>query len=186
MKKTAILFLTASSLILTACSNTAMQEQNADKTAMARNKVNFQLPPSQKWDLVSVEQDANGYAKSYRSVGAKGLSADQSFYINYGKNIRTPLLESMHEVVGSLASTGCKHTDAKRVKLDKNILIFTASANQCMSGRSISQTFKVFNMNDGQYSIVYSANPNAVPNKTRQQMKSVVMNATISPINGRA
>lgn len=181
MKKMAMMFLAAFCLALTACSNNV--GQGSAKTPIAKNKVNFQLPASQKWDLVSVEQDANGYAKSYRSAAAKGLAADQSFYINYGHNIKTPLLESMHEVVGSLASTGCKHTGSRIVKLDKNTLIFTASADRCMSGRSVWQVFKVFNMTDGQYSIVYSANPQVVASKTRQQMKNVVMHATISPIS---
>jgi hypothetical protein len=179
MKK---LFLAAFCLILTACSTNQEQGQSSANTAMAKNKVNFKLPSSQKWDLVSVEQDSNGYAKSYRSAFAKGPSSDQSFYINYGHGIKTPLLESMHEVVGSLASTGCKHTGSKMEKLGKDTLIFTASADHCMTGRSVWQVFKVFNMTDGQYSIVYSANPNVVPNKVRQQMKSVVANATISSL----
>lgn len=182
MKKIAFIVL-AASFILTGCSDNMGQGQSSRNTAMAKNKVNFRLPTSQKWDLVSVEQDANGYAKSYRSMAAKGLSADQSFYINYGRNIHTPLLESMNEVVGSLANTGCKRTGSKMEKLNKNTLIFTASADHCLSGRSIWQVFKVFNMEDGQYSIVYSANPNAVAVKTKQQMKAVVTNATISPIN---
>jgi len=182
MKKIVLMLLAAFCLILTGCSNKLEQGQSSANTSKAKNKVNFKLPASQKWDLVSVEQDANGYAKSYRSATAKGLSSDQSFYINYGHNIKTPLLESMHEVVGSLASTGCKHTSSKMEKLGKDILIFTASADHCMTGRPIWQVFKVFNMPDGQYSIVYSANPNVVPGKTRQQMKSVVTNATISPI----
>lgn len=177
MKKTVMAFL-ASCALLTGCSNHVGSAANTN-TAMAKNKVNFQLPTNQKWDLVSVEQDANGYAKSYRSATAKGLSADQSFYINYGRNIKTPLLQSMHEVVGSLSSTGCKHTSSKIVKLEKDQLIFIASADHCMSGRSVWQVFKVFNMTDGQYSIVYSANPNTVSNKTRQQMKNVVMSSTI-------
>lgn len=181
MKKVVLLLLATSCVILTACSNN-MGQGSSENTAMAKNKVNFKLPSSQKWDLVSVEQDANGYAKSYRSATARGLSADQSFYINYGHNIKTPLLESMHEVVGSLASTGCKHTSSKMERLGKNTLIFTTAADHCMSGRATWQVFKVFNMPDGQYSIVYSANPNAVPVKTRQQMKNVVMNATTSPI----
>jgi len=181
MKKMVMVFL-ASCALLTGCSNNVGLASANTNTAMAQNKVNFQLPTAQKWDLVSVEQDANGYAKSYRSEAAKGLSADQSFYINYGRNIKTPLLQSMHEVVGSLASTGCKHTTSKIVKLEKNQLIFTAAADHCMSGRSVWQVFKVFNMSDGQYSIVYSANPNTVSNKTRQQMKNVVINATIVPM----
>lgn len=181
MKKMVIVFL-ASCALLAGCSHNSGSVAANATVSMAKNKVNFQLPASQKWDLVSVEQDANGYAKSYRSAAARGLSADQSFYINYGHNIKTPLLQSMHEVVGSLASTGCKHSSSKIVKLEKNQLIFTATADHCMSGRSVWQVFKVFNMMDGQYSIVYSANPNTVPNKTREQMKAVVMNATIVPM----
>jgi hypothetical protein len=181
MKKSLMIGLVAGTLSLSGCTHMGQPDDSAN-TAMAKNKVNFRLPTTQKWDLVSVEQDANGYAKSYRSVSAKGLSADQSFYINFGRNIKTPLLESMHEVVGSMASTGCKHTDSKIIKLEKSSLIFAASANECMSGRSISQIFKVFNMNDGQYSIVYSANPRVVPVSTRDQMKTVVVSAKIMPL----
>ena len=170
----------ACSLILSACTN--MGQTGNGHVATAKNKVNFQLPKSQKWDLVSVEQDANGYAKSYRSRTARGLSADQSFYINYGHHIKTPLLESMNAVVGSLANTGCKSTHSKIIKLENNTLIFSASAEQCMSGRPVDQVFKVFNMQDGQYSIVYSANPKAVPVKTREAMRTVVTKANIVPL----
>ncbi|MEO8401938.1 MAG: hypothetical protein ABI597_09135 [Gammaproteobacteria bacterium] len=168
------------SVIALAISSCAELPQNANTSpSIAKNKVHFQLPPSQKWDLISVEQDANGYAKSYRSVSAKGLESDQSFYINFGRNIRTPLLESMHEVVGSMASTGCRRTTSKMLDLEKNSLVFIATANQCMAGRPVWQIFKVFNMQDGQYSIVYSANPGAVPIKTMQQMKTVVIKSNI-------
>jgi hypothetical protein len=180
MKKSLIIGWVACAFILSSCTN--MEQRASNNTAMATHKVNFQLPATQKWDLVSVEQDVNGYAKSYRSESAKGLSADQSFYINYGHNIKTPLLESMHEVVGSMASTGCKHTSSKIIKLEKNTLIFSASADECMSGRSIWQVFKVFNMNDGQYSIVYSANPNAIPANLREKMKAVVTSAKVVPL----
>lgn len=182
MKKIAITFLTAFCAFLTACSNNTEQGKSSANPAMAQNKVNFTLPASQKWALVSVEQDANGYAKSYRSRRAKGLSADQSFYINYGHNIKTPMAQSMHEVVDSLASTGCKKTNSKIEKSSENMLVFTATADQCPNGRPVLQVFKVFNMTDGQYSIVYSANPNAVSSKIRQQMKNVVTTATVSPM----
>ena len=180
MRKLLMGMVVANCLALAACSNTTGISTTENAT-MTKHKVNFQLPTSQRWDLVSVEQDANGYAKSYRSAQAKNTAADQSFYINYGRNIKTPLLESMHEVVGSLASTGCKQTSSKIVKLEKNILIFNAAADQCMSGRAMWQVFKVFNMQDGQYSIVYSANPKVVSAKIREQMKNVVMKATIIP-----
>jgi len=182
MKKIAILFLIAFCGFLTACSNHTEQGKSSANPAMAQNKVNFTLPASQKWVLVNVEQDANGYAKSYRSGRAKGLSADQSFYINYGRNIKTPLAQSMHEVVDSLASTGCKKTGSKIVKSNENMLVFIAKADRCPTGRPVFQVFKVFNMVDGQYSIVYSANPKAVSNKTRQQMENVVTTATVSPM----
>ncbi len=179
MRKFFISCIAVASMVLSACTT---MKQNDANVAMAKYKVNFKLPPSQKWDLVSVEQDANGYAKSYRSDAAKGLAADQSFYINYGHGIKTPVLTSMHEVVGSLSSTGCKRTHSQILKLDKNILIFNASADQCMSGRSVWQVFKVFNMEDGQYSIVYSANPRVVAVNKREQMKTVVMNSKIARI----
>ncbi|EKD54424.1 MAG: hypothetical protein ACD_60C00087G0036 [uncultured bacterium] len=163
-------------LMLFACSNMG---RNSDVTPPAKYKVSFNFPKHQQWDLVSVEQDANGYAKSYRSLSAKGMAKDQSFYINYGHNIETPMLASMNEVVGSMSNTGCKRTHSKIVSLNKNTLVFIASADECMSGRSIWQIFKVFNMQDGQYSIVYSGNPNAVPVSTMQQMKTVVMGAKI-------
>ncbi len=179
MKKLLIACLAACSFALFGCSNMG---QGTNNVAMAKHKVMFKLPASQKWDLVSVEQDSNGYAKSYRSIAAKGMAADQSFYINYGHNINTPLLESMHEVVGSMASTGCKQTSSKIIKLEKTTLIFSAYADQCMSGRPVWQIFKVFNMDDGQYSIVYSANPAAVSSKTKEQMKKVVMTSQIAPL----
>lgn len=183
MKKLMLLILTACSLVLTACSNNNPDPGSRSlNPAKAANKVNFRLPASEHWALVSVEQDANGYAKSYRSTTARGLSADQSFYINYGHNIKTPLLASMHEVTSSLANTGCKRIGSKIEKLNQNSLTFTATADQCTNGRPISQVFKVFNMQDGQYSIVYSANPRVVRIKDRQQMKNVVTQATISPL----
>ncbi len=181
MKRMATLFLATSCLLLTACSNDTTREASVDPVK-AINKVNFKLPANQKWALINDEQAANGYAKSYRAIYAKGICADQSFYINYGHSIKTPLKQSMQEVVKSLASSGCTNTRSKIEKSGPNMLIFTASADHCTAGRPVSQVFKVFNMADGQYSIVYSANPNAVPNKIRQQMKSVVEKAGISTV----
>lgn len=185
MKKWIVIFFATCGLLLNACSNNPIQNQNIthnNNASMAKYRVNFRLPKTQKWDLVSVEQDANGYAKSYRSASSRGVAADQSFYINYGRGIKTSLQASMHEVVSALGNTGCKRTDSKIITLNKNVLVFTASADQCMNGRTIWQVFKVFNMPDGQYSIVYSANPKAVPTKTREQMKTVVARATISAL----
>lgn len=179
MNKFLLSCIAVSCLMLTACAEMKARETHV---ANARYKVNFQIPKTQKWDLISVEQDANGYAKSYREANAKGVTADQSFYINYGHRIHTPLLASMNEVVGAMANTGCKQTGSKMLSLTKNTLIFTAFAEHCMSGRSISQIFKVFNMMDGQYSIVYSANSNVVPAQTIQQMRHVVISAKITPI----
>ncbi len=179
MRKLLVVYFAVCSLVLAGCSN---MSQSTNNTTMAKHKVIFKLPKSQKWDLVSVEQDSNGFAKSYRSASARGLSADQSFYINYGRNIRTPLLESMHEVVGSMASTGCKRTSSKIIKLEDSTLIFSAYADQCMSGRPVWQIFKVYNMDDGQYSIVYSENPAAVSTRTKDQMKAVVMKSKIVTI----
>lgn len=159
------------------CTHTVKEVSPANDS---KYRVSFNMPKSQKWDLVSVEQDAGGYAKSYRSTTAKGLAATQSFYINYGHNIKTPLLASMNEVESSIAATECSSKQTQVLRHDADSLIFTVSASRCSNGQALWQVFKVFNMPDGQYSIVYTANPNVVSATDRQQMKAVVTHAKIA------
>ena len=176
MARLLIALLMICGFMATGCTNTVKEVSPANDS---KYRVSFNMPKSQKWDLVSVEQDSEGYAKSYRSLTAKGLAANQSFYINYGRGIKTPLLASMNEVESSIAATECSQKQTHVVNHAVDSLIFTVSANQCSNGQALWQVFKVFNMPDGQYSIVYTANPKVVSTGNIQQMKTVVTRARI-------
>ncbi len=162
--------------MMAACTNTTKEIKPANDS---KYRITFKMPKTQRWELVSVEQDSVGYAKSYRAQHVTGLAAEQSFYLNYGHNIKTPLLASMNEVESSIAATECQKKETRIIKQHDNSLTFMVSADKCSNGHALWQVFKVFNMPDGQYSIVYTANSKVVPKSVIQEMKTVVTQAQI-------
>jgi len=53
--------------------------------------------------------------------------------------------------------------------------------DHCNNGKSLRQTFKVFNMPDGQYSILYAADPSIVSQETILKMNITIESAKIVP-----
>lgn len=175
MKKIFLGIMLATSLILSACKTAPLDTSAA---AAAKYKIVFQQPKTMHWDLAAVEQDREGYAKVYHASGATELAADQSLTVNYGHHLRVPLLVSLHDVVHSLQDMGCQNVQPHILQKKRHSIIFKVTAEQC-AGRSMQQTFKVFNMADGQYSIVYAANVKTVAPETQHTLQQVVMTAKI-------
>lgn len=161
---------------LTAFTATGFAETNL----ISEYKIVYQTPAT-SWKLANHQQDADGYTFQYQPPTAN--TNFQSITINYGKGIQIPLKDSMHQVVSEMNTTDCQRKESDVIKQDQRTLVFRTSLAECSNGKSLVQIFKVFNMPDGQYSIVYSADSqsNSIPDMLK--MQSLIEAATLSPIH---
>lgn len=141
----------------------------------------FNPPHASEWQLVQNEFDARGYARTYALQKVENAQ-DQNVTISYGRFIKTSLKGSMKEVVDNIKQTQCKQQQVKTIQSKKDSLVFSTAINQCRNGKALHQIFKVFNMPDGQYSIIYTANPQKISTKTIAQMQQAVVAAKLVPI----
>lgn len=137
--------------------------------------IDYSLPSTMQTRVLNNEQDVGGYVKTYIVQGAGILS------INYGKNIKASLKDSMQQVINVMAKTNCKVRDTKILKEEPTMLMFSTTMDQCANGKSLRQIFKVFNMPDGQYSILYATEPKVVSADAVKKMEEVIQSAKIVP-----
>ena len=135
--------------------------------------IDILLPTYMQWTLYKDNKDVSGYTKIYLPQKANNMS-DQNITVNYSKDVQTSLKDSMQEVVNALDNTDCKVQDTKILtKLNKSI-VFTVALDQCANNKSAIQVFKIFNTEDGQYSIIYSADLTVTDQDTVNKMKSTI------------
>lgn len=146
--------------------------------ATAFHQIVFKAPHDMPWKLSKERHEKLGYIKMYIPKTAQNDKV-QALTINYGRGIKTPLKNSMQEVLNVIAVSDCQHKDSKIIKKQHNMLIFSVSMDHCLNGKSLLQIFKVFNANDGQYSILYTADQNLVPPRTLRKMQAVIENAKL-------
>lgn len=180
MKQIKTPFFLGMTLLLSACAT----DGNAPwptGVAASQYQIRFDFPAEEHWELAGQTQDNAGYSRSWRPVTAKGTAAAQSLYVNFGRGVMTPLNDAMREVEQSMRSAGCKKIERHVWERAQQSLTFTVVARQCQQGRPVWQVFHVLNRSDGQYALVYSANPDTVPVATRQQMAQTVELSTLVP-----
>lgn len=138
-------------------------------------KIDYALPKGMQTKLLNDEQDVGGYVKTYILQGAGILS------VNYGRNIKASLKDSMQQVANVMARTNCQVRDTKILKEEPNMLMFSTTMDKCANGKSLRQIFKVYNMQDGQYSILYATEPQAVSSDAMHKMEQVMESAKVVP-----
>ena len=166
--------------LLSACAS----DMNTTWPAVAsasRDEIRFDFPLEEHWEVASEDHDSGGYSRAWRPASAEGAAAEQSFYINFGRGIHTPLTAAMDEVKRAMQAQGCKAVEQHVWARGESYLTFTVVARQCRQGRPVWQIFRVVNRPDGQYAMVYSANPDTVPVATRQQMAGAVERSLVVP-----
>lgn len=152
------------------------QSACAESPAGAKYKIDIKFPSSMHWQLKDNQQDATGYMQTYLPRDSHSKTS-QSVNFNYGKDIKTSLKDSMREVLNVMSGTDCKVKTSKILKQVDNYLVFDTFLDKCSNGKSLQQVFKVFNMPDGQYSVIYVADPHKVTSTTFKTMQVVVVNA---------
>lgn len=152
---------------------------SSSANAMGAYQFHFQLPTYMNWVTYKNEQDPAGYTISYITQAPR-----QAVTINYGVGITTSLIASMQEVLDNhnaiAAAIGCSINTYHIVKQTDNYMIFTSKLDQCSNGVAHFEVDKTYNMPDGQYDIIYSADPNITPPKMIQQMTRVVESTEVS------
>ncbi len=141
----------------------------------------FNPPRSSEWQLVQNVFDANGYARTYM-LPQTGDALPESVTISYGKHIHTSPKASMREVVDNFKKIHCKQKQAHLISQKEDTLVFSTLINQCDNGKALQQIFKVFDTPDGQYSIIYSADPRKTPASAVEQMQKAVVAGKLVPI----
>lgn len=148
--------------------------------ALSHDTIRFHFPADQRWEIVQREQDASGYARSWRPL-SRGRLAEQSVYVNFGRGIHTPLATAMQEVERAMRESGCSHVQLDVLQRFSGGGLFSASSKNCLKGRPVWQIFRVVNRSDGQYAIVYSVNPVTVPAGVRSKMAKMIAHSTVVP-----
>lgn len=132
-----------------------------------------------EWKTNSRNIDTTGYTEEFIPQ-ASGNFNEQNLTLNFGKNISTSLKDSMQQVIDNLAGLDCQTKESKVVKKEKNSLVFTTYLDKCSNNVTLLKVFKVINMPDGQYSIMYAANPKLVNPKILTSMKNAVLKAKLA------
>ena len=171
------IFLLVNIMLLSGCADVVLQGKHPARAPESVYQISFTLPPQPRWHSAGVEQDANGYLHFWLPV-VKGRPAAQSLYLNFGRSITTPLPVARQQVTDALRA-GCRRVHSQLLAHKKNAMVFMLRADGCVSGRPLWQVFHVFNKVDGQYAIVYSANPTLVSLKSRLRMQQVVRRADV-------
>lgn len=143
----------------------------------------FNPPRSSDWQMVQNVFDKNGYARTYMLPQVDNATPE-SVTISYGRNIHTSVKASMQEVVGNFKKIHCKQKQSHVIQEKTDILVFSTTINQCNNGKALTQIFKVFNKPDGQYSIIYSADPRKTSKDTIAEMQKAVVAGKLVPIPG--
>lgn len=145
----------------------------------------FNPPRASDWQMVQNVFDKNGYARTYMLPQVNNTTPE-SVTISYGRNIHTSVKASMQEVVGNFHKINCKQKQSHVIDEKTNTLVFSTTIDQCHNGKAVTQIFKVFNMPDGQYSIIYSADPRKTPKSTIAEMQKAVVRGKLVPIPAAA
>ena len=135
-------------------------------------KLDVNLPAS--WKVASNEKYSGGYVKVFVPKAAGARLNEQNVVMNYTRNANISLSASMHEVLKVVATADCSTRDVRLINQSKNSINFVASLDRCKNGKSLTQVFKIFNTPNGQYAILYTANPNIVSPGVISNMKKLV------------
>ncbi len=126
------------------------------------------------WKMVGEKTDPGGYFKLYQPRHT--TSGQEKILINYGKNITTSLNDSMQEVIRVEKKLPCATFNYKVLSQNSNNLSFMTRLSDCSQGPGSLVTIrKVFNADDGQYSITYSAVPTAINTNRLDAMEHVIV-----------
>lgn len=140
-------------------------------------KIQFPDPVASQWSRTS-QSDANGYSVTYNRINSANTQ-QQSIKVNYGKNIQTSFADAIKEVNNTLSIANCQRHDMKILSQSKRSIMFEAVLDQCPTGNAMTSVYKVFNQPDGQYSIIYTANPHVVSSGIIQGMMKMVKSARV-------
>jgi len=140
--------------------------------------INVVLPEYMNWTLYKDNKDASGYTKIYLPRKANNIS-EQNITVTYDSSNQNSLRDDMQQVLDALDKTDCQVTNHKVLEKLKNHITFVVNLDQCADNKSITQIFKIYNTDDGQYSITYSADTLAVDYDLINKMQNVILSSRL-------
>jgi hypothetical protein len=150
----------------------------ASNPATGHYNYNIQLPQSMHWRLAGNQQDATGYTKTYLpSSSTSGYP--QNLQMGFTLGDKTPLQNAMQIVLNQHKVIPCRQNSSQMITSKKDVIIYTTSMTGCPNGKDLWQVIKSFNMPDGNYSMIYAADPKVVPEDTLQKMKTAIVSAQL-------
>jgi hypothetical protein len=170
-----------SSHTATTAKTTHSTKTKAETKKLQAYTFDFNPPRASDWQLVQNAFDKNGYARTYM-LPQTGDATPESVTISYGRNIHTSVKASMQEVVDNFKKINCKQKQSHVIQQKTDALVFSTTLDQCTNGKAVTQIFKVFNMPDGQYSIIYSADPRKTSKSAIADMQKAVESGKLVPI----
>jgi hypothetical protein len=171
------LFFSSLILIGALYSGIGLAQQPAEDQPPYRIVLN--LPEAMGWKVQSnTGMTSAGSITTY--VPAENPGAE-TVTLMYVQGIQTSLNDSMEQIKTVMTMGGCSTATTDVITQQDDLLIFTTHQSGCADGKTLEQIFKVFHKDDGQYTVVYAANPTVVSEETREAMKKVVESATLTP-----
>jgi len=140
-------------------------------------KIQFPDPVASQWSRTS-QSDASGYTVTYNRINSANAQ-QQNIKVNYGKNIQTSFVDSIKEVNNTLDAANCQRHSLKILSQTKYSIMFEAVLDQCPTGNAMTSVYKVFNQPDGQYSIIYTADPRVVSSGIVEGMTKMIKSARV-------
>lgn len=130
------------------------------------------------WKMVKQENDPQGYYKIYEPVHK--TAAQEEILINYGKGITTSLVNSAQQIINVDRQLPCSGFNHKIIAQAANTLTLKVKLDHCQPGpNSLLVYTKIFNADDGQYSIKYSVIATNLNQSRNRHMKQVVLNSSL-------
>jgi hypothetical protein len=155
------------------------QTVNSDNSAHSGSYyIGVVLPIYMNWTLYKTENNTFGYTKTYLPRGSNNIS-DQNIVVSYDSSNSESLSEAMQDVLDTLDKTDCQVSKNTILEKLKNHVTFTVNLDQCANNKSLVQTFKIYSADDGQYSIIYSADSQVIDNETITSVQNAIVQARL-------
>ncbi|ODN43719.1 hypothetical protein [Piscirickettsia litoralis] len=174
-------------ILLAGCASSTL-DQHAAHHNNSHSKpgyhISLQLKEQKSWQLDRSLIDQKGYTQYYIPKDQQH-ELPHNIIVHYGRNVSTSLIQTMQQVSSGNKHAECKTAKTRIIQQDKNSLVFSNVLKGCVNNHELWQIYKVFNRPDGQYAIIYTAEPSQIPKTIRQHMRHVIKLAQLLKYNSK-
>lgn len=150
----------------------------AAKAFEGRYHWSINFPRDAQWKILNDQQDNAGYTKVYAPSGMSSVYP-QNLSMGFNLGDKTPLRNAMQVVLNQHRQAPCREKSDHLIKATDNMILYTTHLGNCANGKSLFQVIKSYNMPDGNYSIMYAADPEVVSKSDIQKMQTAITTAKL-------